>query len=131
MTKLIWHIDRAKFSFHDSAEYDAWKGNKAVRFEWAPSQADDPGESLFEDPFEIELDFKVAAPDSVLKMTLEEDGPVISAWVSVNVETTDDFSEEGLEEWAAEEGGWASATIYLDDVDAEIVEDDGGEWRIG
>ena len=64
-------------------------------------------------------------------MTLEDDGPVISAWVAVQVQTTEDFDDDALQEWASEEAGWASASIYLSDVDATITEDDGGDWRVG
>ena len=131
MTKLIWHIDRAKFSFDDASEYESWKAGQKVRFEWSPSAADSAGENLFEDAYDIEMDFEVTQPDSELKVTLEDDGPVISAWVAVQVQTTEDFDDDALQEWASEEAGWASASIYLSDVDATITEDDGGDWRLG
>jgi hypothetical protein len=130
MAKLIWHIDRAKFAFDDAAEYDSWKEEQKVRFEWSPSSADSAGENLFEEAYDIEMDFEITKPDSELKVTLEDDGPVVSAWVAVEVQTTGDFDDEAFEEWASEEGGWASASIYLSDVDATITEDDGGDWRL-
>lgn len=130
MTKLIWHIDRAHFHFEEPQEYTKWKENKVVRFEFSPSQADDPGESLFEDAFDIEIDQEVKEPESTVNIMDDENGPVISAWVTVEVETTDEFSEDGLSEWANEEGGWASASIYLGEYDAQITEDDGGDWRV-
>lgn len=130
MTKLVWHIDRAIFEFSDAEEYREWSENPIVRFEWTPSGADEPGEDLFVDPFDIEIDMAVTDVNGKLKISEGESGPVISAWIEVDVETTDDFSVESLEEWANEQGGWASASIYLDDADAFITEDDGGDWRV-
>jgi len=129
MATIIWHIDRAKFSFDDNSEYEQWKSEKKVFFEFTPSQADDGGDAIFPDAGEIETWFEVTEKNGMLKIFLEEDGPVISAWIMIEAELNDDVDEDTLSDWAAEEGGWASCTIYLE-YDANITEDDGGEWRL-
>jgi transposase-like protein len=128
-TELVWHIDRAKFSFDDPDEYEEWKKDKKVFFEFSPSQSDDFGEAVFSDPSECEDDFEVTADRGKVSITLEEDGPVVSAWVKVSAELVDDLDDEALSEWSADEGGWASCSIYLGPYDASISEDDGGDWR--
>ena len=127
---LIWHIDRAKFNFEDSSDYEEWKKTKSVFFEFSPSASDDMGEAIFVDANDVEDDFEVTNENGTLSISLEEDGPLISAWVKVSAELVDDLDEEALSDWSADEGGWASCSIYLGDFDAQIVEDDGGEWRL-
>ena len=127
---LIWHIDRAKFSFDDPAEYDEWKKTKSVFFELSPSAADDMGEAVFVDASETEGDFEITPNVGKVSITLEDDGPVITAWVKVSAELVENLDQETLSEWSSEEGGWASCSIYLGEFDASIVEDDGGDWRL-
>lgn len=126
---LVWHIDRAKFSFDDADEYEEWKKEKKVFFEFSPSQSDDFGEAVFADPSECEDDFEVTADRGKVSITLEEDGPVVSAWVKVSAELVEDLDEDALSEWSSDQGGWASCSIYLGPYDATISEDDGGDWR--
>jgi transposase-like protein len=126
---LIWHIDRAKFSFSDPSEYKEWKKEKKVFFEFSPSGADDGGETVFVDPDSAEDDFEVTDDRGTIKVKLEKDGPVITAWVSVDAEIVDGLDEDTLSDWANEQGGWASCSIHLGDFDASIEEDDGGDWR--
>lgn len=126
---LIWHIDRAKFSFDDPADYEEWKKTKAVFFELSPSAADDMGETVFADAFEVEGGFEITPDLGKVSISLEDDGPLISAWVKVSAELVEDLDEDTLSEWSSEEGGWASCSIYLGEFDAHITEDDGGDWR--
>lgn len=129
--KLIWHIDRAKFEFSDPSEIDAWEKNPVVNFEFSPTQSDDGGCSVFSDPETSTNYFALDSNNSEYTFAREDDSLVISAWVRVNAEVADDFSEDLLNEWANENGGWASCSIDLgDDVDAFISEDDGGDWRV-
>jgi hypothetical protein len=127
--ELIWHIDRAKFSFDDAAEYEEWKKEKKVFFEFSPSQSDDSGESIFADASECEDDFEITLEKGKVAISLEDDGPVISAWVKVKADLVEELDEEALSEWSSEQGGWASCSIYLGPYDASITEDDGGDWR--
>ena len=126
---LIWHIDRAKFSFSDPSEYKEWKKEKKVFFEFSPTGADDGGEAVFVDPDSAEDDFEVNESRGTIKVNLEKDGPVITAWVGVDAETVDGLDEDTLSDWANDQGGWASCSIHLGDFDASIEEDDGGDWR--
>lgn len=126
---LVWHIDRAKFSFDDADEYEEWKKEKKVFFEFSPSQSDDFGEAVFADASECEDDFEVTADRGKVPITLEEDGPVVSAWVKVSADLAEDRDEETLSEWSSDQGGWASCSIHLGPYDASILEDDGGDWR--
>ena len=126
---LIWHIDRAKFSFSDPSEYKEWKKEKKVFFEFSPSGADDGGETVFVDPDSAEDDFEVTDGRGTIKVKLEKGGPVITAWVSVDAEIVDGLDEYTLSDWANDQGGWASCSIHLGDFDASIEEDDGGDWR--
>lgn len=73
---------------------------------------------------------KIEGDDSVVKVAFQYDKVIVSAWVVVDVATTEEFDEKDFAEWAYEYGGWFSATISLGDYEATITEDDGGEWRI-
>jgi hypothetical protein len=126
----IWHIDRAKFVFSDPAEYRQWKKEKKVFFEFSPSGADDGGEAVFADADAATDDFEVTEDRGLVKITLEKDGPVISAWVGVLAETVEDLDQETLTDWSNDQGGWSCSSIYLGDFEASIVEDDGGDWRL-
>lgn len=126
----IWHIDRAKFVFSDPSEYKQWKKEKKVFFEFSPTNSDDGGEAVFVDADAAEDDFEVTEDRGLVKITLEKDGPVISAWVGVLAETVDDLDQETLTDWANDQSGWACCTIHLGDFDASIDEDDGGDWRL-
>lgn len=125
---VVWHIDRAKFSFDNVDEYEAWKKDKKVFFEFSPSQSDDFGEAVFADASED--DFEVTSSRGEVSITLEDDGPVVSAWVKVVADLVDDLDEETLSEWSNERGGWASCSIHLGPYDASMSSDDGGEWRL-
>jgi hypothetical protein len=126
----IWHIDRAKFVFSDPAEYKQWKKEKKVFFEFSPMGADDSGEAVFAEAETAEDDFEVTEDRGLVKITLEKDGPVISAWVGVLAETVGDLDQETLTDWSNDQGGWSCSSIYLGDFDVSIVEDDGGDWRL-
>lgn len=127
---LVWHIDRAKFVFDDPNEYEEWKETQKVFFELSPSQADDFGDAVFADPGEAEDDFEVTPNLGTISITLEDDGPLVSAWVKVKADLVEDVDAESLSDWSNDEGGWASCSIYLGPYDASIVEDDGGDWRL-
>ena len=129
--KLIWHIDRAKFEFSDQSEIISWENNPVVNFEFSPAESDDGGESVFADADSASNYFALTSDNSKYTFSRDGDHIVISAWVRVDVEVTDEFDEDLLDEWANENGGWASCSIDLgEDVDAFITEDDGGDWRI-
>lgn len=130
MTKLIWHIDRAKFVFDNKDDFMKWQENPEIFFEFSPSSADEPGEELFEDVYDIEIYRKVDDEESKVSFTVEADGVTVSAWVAISIETTEDFNEESFSEWAEDFGGWYSASISLGDFEASITEDDGGDFRI-
>lgn len=130
MTKLIWHIDRAKFVFDNEDDFKKWQEDPEIFFEFSPTSADEPGEELFEDVYDIEIYRKVDDEESKVSFTVEADGVVVSAWIAINIETTEDFDEEGFSEWAEDFGGWYSASISLGDFEASIIEDDGGDFRI-
>ena len=85
---------------------------------------------MFVDADAAEDDFEVTEDRGLVKITLEKDGPVISAWVGVLAETVDDLDQETLTDWANDQSGWACCTIHLGDFDASIDEDDGGDWRL-
>jgi hypothetical protein len=126
----IWHIDRAKFVFSDPAEYKKWKKEKKVFFEFSPTGSDDGGEAVFADPEASDDDFEVTEDRGLVKVKLEKDGPVITAWVGVLAETVEELDQEMLTDWANDQGGWACSTIHLGEFEASIVEDDGGDWRL-
>ena len=127
---LIWHIDRAKFYFDDPEEYEAWKKDKKVFFEFSPSQSDDCGQSVFADAGESGDYFEVTPDRGVISISLEDDGPEVSAWVQIKAKLIDELDEETLSTWSGDEGGWASCSISLGPYDAFITEDYGGDWRL-
>ena len=129
--ELIWHIDRAQFAFEDPDEYEEWKRNKKIFFEFSPGQADDFGEDLFDDSEGQSTHFEITDHNGKVSVDLAENGPVITVWVNVSVTVNDDFDEERLIEWSDEMGGWASSTIDLGEYEAVITQDDGGDWRVG
>lgn len=127
---LIWHIDRAVFVFDDPAAYATWKEDPHVFFAIRPTLSDDGGVSIFVDPNSVDGGFEITDATGVLKINLEENGPVISAWVLVTAELVEDFDEAALNAWSSENGGWASSTLHLGPHDATLTEDDGGDWRV-
>ena len=127
---FVWHIDRAKFSFEDQEEYLAWQANKSVFFEIDPSASDDGGEDIFENPEDAATEFEVNAENGKVSISLEEDGPIISAWVQWSPNLAEGIGEDEVVEWGQDMAGWESGSIYLGDVDASIVEDDGGDIRV-
>ena len=126
---FVWHIDRAKFVFEDASEYEAWKKDKKVYFEMDPSGSDDGGEELFEDPSDGYAEFEIDDSNGNVSISLDEDGPVITAWVKWSPNLRDGVGEDEVLEWGADMGGWYAGTISLGDVDASISEDDGGDIR--
>lgn len=126
---LIWHIDRARFTFSEPDEYKEWQKEKKVFFDFSPASSDDGGETVFLEPNSAEEDFEITEDRGLVKITLEKDGPLITAWVGVTAELTEGLDEETLNDWAYEQGGWASCSIHLGDFEATIEEDDGGDWR--
>jgi hypothetical protein len=127
---LVWHIDRAKFQFDNQEKYEEWKGHKKVFFEFSPGNADDSGEDLFADPNGQEAHFEVTKDKGDISVSIEDEGPVISAWVHVQARVNEEFEEDRLFEWSGDMGGWASSTIDLGEYEATILEDDGGDWRL-
>ena len=126
---FIWHIDRAKFLFEDASEYEAWKKEKKVYFEMDPSGSDDGGEKLFDDPSDGYAEFEIDDNNGNVSISLDDDGPVITAWVKWSPNLRDGVGEDEVLEWGADMGGWYAGTISLGDVDASISEDDGGDIR--
>lgn len=131
MTTLIWHIDRAEFKFENTEKITQWKKNPEFFFEFTPSTADVPGENLFQDVYDVDIYQKIEGKNSIVKVAFQNEKIIVSAWVVVDVATTEEFNEKDFAEWAYEYGGWFSATISLGDYEATIIGDDGGEWRIG
>lgn len=129
MTNLVWHIHRAKFVFDDTNEYEAWKKTKTVRFEMDPTMSDDGGDEILADPENSAIDIEVTDDVGKVSVSLEEDGPAITAWVKWSPSLADGVSEDEVIEWGDDMGGWAAGSIYLGEYDATITEDDGGGIR--
>jgi len=126
---FVWHIDRAKFVFEDAEEYEQWKKEKKVFFEMDPSGADDGGDELFDDPEEGYAEFEVDDSNGHVSISLEDDGPLITAWIKWTPNLREDVGEDEVIEWGEDMGGWFAGSISLGDVDASISEDDGGGIR--
>jgi hypothetical protein len=127
---LIWHIDRARFRFEGPEAYAAWKKNPKVYFSFDPTVSDDRGAGVFADAAEVTGYFEITQERGTVVINLEDEGPVISAWVKIRAEIIPDLDEEALATWSSERGGWACATIDLGEHEAELHWDDGGEWRL-
>lgn len=127
-TQLEWHIKRAVFTFEDHSDYEQWKTNPEVYFEFSPDQSGDGGQSIFADPESIGLYEKIDETNGSVSISLDDEAPTVTASFIVTV--PDQISVEALEQWSAEEAGWMSSTISLGDYDAYISMDDGGEWRV-
>ena len=128
---LIWHINRAKFEFSDPSDVDVWENNPVLNFEFSPAQSDDGGVAVFSDPESSANYFSLDSNNGKYSFSREGEHLIVSVWVRVAVDVVDDFDGDVLDEWSSENGGWASCTIDLgEDVDASIIEDDGGDWRI-
>lgn len=123
---FVWHISRARFSFEDLNEYEKWKQEEKVSFEIDPSNSDDRGAGLFEDPKDGCADFEVNESNGALSISLADDGPIISAWIGWTPRLREGVGEEDVLRWAEEMGGWFSGTITLSGFDASITDDDGG-----
>lgn len=127
---LVWHIDRARFVFQDAADYAAWTQDKKVFFRFCPTASDDKGASVFADPANAEDDFEITPDRGNLLIRLEEQGPVISAWVEVTANLVPDLTEDALSIWSSEMGGWITSIIHLGDEHPTTDSDGGGEWRL-
>ena len=127
---FVWHIHRAKFAFEDASEYEAWMKEKKVIFEMDPSGSDDGGDALFDDPEDEYAEFEVDKSNSNISISLEDGGPIITAWVKWTPKFRDDVGEDDVLEWGQDMGGWYAGSISLGDVDASIIEDDGGSIRV-
>jgi len=95
-------------------------------FELDPFNADDRGKDLFEDPKDGFAYFEVNETNGALSITLEDDGPVISAWIGWDPKLREGIENEDVLRWSEETGGWFSGTINLGNFEASITEDDGG-----
>lgn len=129
-TTFVWHIDRAKFVFENADEYEIWKKTKPVFFEMDPSMSDDGGEEIFEDAEAAAADFEINEDNGTLSISLEEDGPLITAWVKWVPNLADGIEPDEVIEWSQDMAGWSAGSIHLGDVDATISEDDGGDIRL-
>ena len=72
MKKLLWHIDRAAFRFENPDDYDTWKTEKKVFFEFSPSQSDDAGNELFANPEKQETHFEVTEENGEVSISIKE-----------------------------------------------------------
>jgi len=122
----VWHIERANFVFDDLAEYEEWKINQKVYFEIDPTNSDDHGAAILDDPKEGIAEFEVNETNGAVSITLEDDGPVISAWIGWEPKLRDGIGDDEVLQWSEEMSGWFTGTISLGDFDASITEDDGG-----
>ena len=76
------------------------------------------------------IDIEVTPENSKTSISLEDDGPVITAWVKWSPTLAEGIGEGDVVEWGQDMGGWQAGSIYLGDYDANIVEDDGGDLRV-
>ena len=127
---FVWHIDRAKFVFDDPTGYETWKQEKKVFFEIDPSASDDGAEDVLQDPEGAAFECEINDENGSVSISLENDGPVITAWVKWSPKIAEGVGEEEVIQWGLDMAGWESGSIYLGDVDASIVEDDGGDIRL-
>lgn len=126
--KLVWHIDDAVFEFSEEQEREKWvNAGKPISFEFDPENSDDNAESIME--LAVSQYFDLTDDNSTIRMVALDDKVHITAWVKLDVELRDGIAKDDFREWADEHGGWACATIMLNDVDAYISEDSGGEFR--
>ena len=102
---------------------------ETMHFEMDPSGSDDGGEKLFDDPSDGYAEFEIDDNNGNVSISLDDDGPVITAWVKWSPNLRDGVGEDEVLEWGADMGGWYAGTISLGDVDASISEDDGGDIR--
>ena len=81
---IVWHIDNAVFNFDDESGRNSWvAGGKKVSFEFDPSNSDDGGDALFDDPSAASQYFELNTNNSVLQIIEEADSVRISAWIDI------------------------------------------------
>lgn len=125
---LIWHIDGAVFQFANENEREKWiNAGKQISFEFDPENSDDHAESIME--VAISQNFDLTDENSTIRMVTLDKKVHVTAWIKLGVDLRDGILKDDFREWADENGGWACATIMLNDVDAYISEDSGGEFR--
>ena len=127
---IVWHIDDAIFNFDDEAGRDSWvAGGKKVSFEFDPSNSDDGGDALFDDPSAASQYFELNTNNSVLQIIEEADSVRISAWIDIALTLKDGIDEDEFYDWANNYGGVYCSTITLNDCDSSISGDSGQEFR--
>jgi hypothetical protein len=127
---IVWHIDDAIFNFDDEAGRDSWvAGGKKVSFEFDPSNSDDGGDALFDDPSAASQYFELNTNNSVLQIIEEADCVRISAWIDIALTLKDGIDEDEFYDWANNYGGVYCSTITLNDCDSSISGDSGQEFR--
>ena len=127
---LFWYITDAAFEFEDPDDYENWKQDPKVFFEFNIEDTDDGGRRVFKNPEKVKKSIELNDDDPhELEVTLAETGPVISARILVNEPLNEELTAEDLEEWSSEMNGWFAASMLLGE-DAHIISDDGGSWEL-
>lgn len=127
---IVWHIDDAVFNFDDESGRNSWvAGGKKVSFEFDPSNSDDGGDALFDDPSAASQYFELNTNNSVLQIIEEADSVRISAWIDIALTLKDGIDEDEFYDWANNYGGVYCSTITLNDCDSSISGDSGQEFR--
>lgn len=128
--ELVWHIDRAVFDFDSEEALSDWaRAGQRVLFEFEPAGADDRGKSLFLDPRVAAQAFELTQTNSTVRVRLEGQTAVVTAWVRFVVDLRDGIDGDAFDAWVRTMGGWSCATISLFDTEASLSRDDGSEFR--
>lgn len=129
-TSLIWVFDRAQFHFDDTKSYEKWKKHQKIEFELNLANSDDYGEAIHEgNDFPTSCHYEITPEIADINIEHNDAGPVISGEVDVLMAFKPDITQQALTEWHDGQGGWATATISIDD-NATYATDHGSWFRL-
>ena len=115
-TAVIWGVDRVEFLFDDQKSYERWKRHPKIEFELNLANADDYGESVLDkNETSSSCLYEVTPEIADIDIEFNERGPVISCEIDVLMAFKNGLTQEALSTWHDDFGGWAAATITIDD----------------
>jgi hypothetical protein len=128
MYNLLWCINRATFTFANSAHKERWrKTGRKIAFYFDPRDSDDAGITVFRFPDSASVAFELAKHNSIVKKQVLADGAIVSARVCFEVKLETDRDQ--FIGWLDDRGGGSCARISLLNCVADIIGDAGTGFR--
>lgn len=139
-TKYVeWYINKCVFEFEDSANYEKWKAEPKIFFEFLPSEATDKGAAVLGGPSGETIIFEVTQDVASVAIYEDDDGPCITMSIffpldgdtyGKHIPFRKDLDNATLRNWHENLEGHYSGHIGLGFDDANLVQDDYRGWKV-